>query len=75
MRTEFEHEHEYEYDIGDVLDELECKRSQKYSPCGSQHGADVVLLVKGISQTDRYTNGLAIFSLLILPAYVGEFPR
>ena len=36
----------------------------------AKHGADAVLLVKGIAQVDSYINPLAILNLLILPGYI-----
>ncbi len=36
----------------------------------AKHGADVVLLVKGVSQLDSYVNAASVFNLLILPGYV-----
>ncbi len=35
----------------------------------AKHGADAVLLVKGISQVDAYPTPLAVLNVLILPAY------
>jgi hypothetical protein len=36
----------------------------------AKHGADAVLLIKGVAQIDRYVNPLAILNLFIIPAYV-----
>ena len=36
----------------------------------AKHGADAVLLVKGVAQVDNYVNASAIFNLLILPGFV-----
>lgn len=33
------------------------------------HGADAVLLVKGVSQVDSYVNALSIANLLVLPGF------
>jgi hypothetical protein len=35
----------------------------------AKHGADAVLLLKGVAQVDAYVNPLAVFNLLILPAF------
>jgi hypothetical protein len=36
----------------------------------AKHGADVVLLVKGVAQEDSYVDGSSILNLLVLPGYV-----
>lgn len=36
----------------------------------AKHGADAVLLVKGVAQVDNYVNAGAIFNLLIIPGFV-----
>ncbi len=36
---------------------------------GAKHGADAVLVIKGVAEVDRYVNPSAILNLLILPGY------
>jgi hypothetical protein len=36
----------------------------------ARHGADAVLLVRGISQVDSYVNALSIANLLVLPGFL-----
>jgi hypothetical protein len=35
----------------------------------AKHGADAVLVIKGVAEVDRYVNPSAILNLLILPGY------
>jgi hypothetical protein len=36
----------------------------------ARHGADVVLLIRGVSQVDSYVNPASVLNLLIIPGYV-----
>lgn len=36
---------------------------------GAKHGADAVLVIKGVAEVDRYVNPSAILNLLILPGF------